>query len=504
MAAESPALRNARAIAVAAVAIGLLAQWLFIGALVGINAPIALAALLLAAWLLRPPGRPRPRTRDAWLALAAVTFAAFAALRGDVNLVDLDLLAALGLGGGAIATFAGVPTIDQAATRLGALAARMALFAAVAGGRVLREVRAALPHGSARSSLRRAAPVLRGLLIAVPLVLLFVALFAAADAVFAKIAGDLFSWNLDLGTLPARIVFAIVVAWLAAGLFTFVAVGEADDPPTGEAARTRLQIGSAEATTVLVILDLLFAGFVALQGAYLFGGQDTLAASGLTYAEYARRGFFELLIAAFVVGGLVLVAEATVARRTTAYLAAAIGLVVLTAVVLGSALLRLRLYQEAYGWTELRFYVLAAILWLAIGCGLAVLALAANRTRWLIHAMLGVSIVFGLAFNVIGPVHLVAEQNLARAIQPELVASGGETGLDLAYIGTLGDDALPVLADSLCKLPGSLGGEAYQVAKEWVERLAHDEAGTAWQGWNLSRERAKATRVAQFCLLSSP
>ena len=61
----------------------------------GINAPIALAALLGAAWLLRPAERPRPRLRDAWLAFAAVTFAAFAALRGDMNLVDLDLLAAL-------------------------------------------------------------------------------------------------------------------------------------------------------------------------------------------------------------------------------------------------------------------------------------------------------------------------------------------------------------------------------------------------------------------------
>jgi Domain of unknown function (DUF4173) len=503
MGSESSALRNAGAIAAAAVAIGLLAQWLFIGALLGINAPIALAALLGAAWLIRPAGRPRLRPRDAWLAVAAITFAAFAAVRGDMNLVDLDLLAALGLGGAAIAAFAGFAVIDEAIARLGALAARMALFAAVAGARVLREVQAAMPHGSARSSLRRAAPVLRGLLIAVPLVLVFVALFAAADAVFAKITGDLFSWNLDLGTLPARIVFAIVVAWLSAGLFTFVAVGKAEEQPSGKAAPTRLQIGSAEATTVLVVLDLLFAGFVALQGAYLFGGQDTLAASGLTYAEYARRGFFELLVAAFVVGGLVLAAEATVARRTAAYLAAAIALVVLTAVVLGSALLRLRLYQEAYGWTELRFYVLAAIVWLATGCLLAVIGLAANRSRWLLHAVLAVSIVFGLAFNVIGPVRLVAEQNVARAVHPELVAPGGEGGLDLAYLGTLGDDALPVLVENLCKLPGP-GAEAHHLAKAWTEGVARNEAGKVWQAWNLSRERVRTIRVSEICPASAP
>lgn len=491
--------------AIAAVGIGLLAQWLFVGARFGINAPIALAALLAAAWFLRAAGAPRPRLRDAWLAIAAVTFAAFAALRGDVNLVDLDLLAALALGGAALVAFAGFHVIDQATGRLVAAGARMALFAAVAGGRVLASVQASLPRGGARSSLRRVAPVLRGLLIAVPLVLVFVALFAAADAVFARIAGDLFDWNLDLGTVPVRIVLALVVAWLSAGLFTFVAAGRAgDDPETtsDEAAPPGLRIGAAEATTVLVVLDLLFAGFVALQGAYLFGGQDTLAASGLTYAGYARRGFFELLVAAFVVGGLVLAAEATVARRTPAYLAAAIGLVLLTAVVLGSALLRLRLYQEAYGWTELRFYVLAAILWLAVGCLLAVLSLAVNRTRWLLHAMLGVSVVFGLAVNVIGPVRLVAEQNVARAVHPELVAPGGETGLDLYYLASLGDDALPALADNVCRLR-SQGGDAYDVAKAWIARLASDESGRAWQAWNLSRERARAIRVSEICDLAA-
>ena len=105
--------------------------------------------------------------------------------------------------------------------------------------------------------------------------------------------------------------------------------------------------------------------------------------------------------------------------------------------------------------------------------------------------MLGVSIVFGLAFNVIGPVRLVAEQNVARAVHPELVAPGGETGLDLYYLASLGDDALPVLAENLCRLR-SPGGDAYEVAKAWIERVASNEAGTVWQAWNLSRERARA------------
>jgi len=498
------ALNSARTIAVAAIAIGLLDQWLFVDTALGINVPIFFAALLAAGWLLRPAGRPLPRARDAWLPIAAIALAAFAALRGDTTLVTLDVLGAFALTGAALASFGGLGVVERSIEGLLTMGGRMALSATIGGGRLVAAMRRALPLARGQSSLRRAGPVLRGLLIALPLVILFAALFAAADAVFARIAEDLFNWNFDLGSLPTRIGVALLAAWLAAGLLVFVVIGDGDVPAQGTASRKALiRLGSGEATTVLVVLDVLFAGFVALQGAYLFGGQDTLAASDLTYAEYARRGFFELLAVAFVVGGLILAGEWLVARRTGAYLAAAIGLVGLTAVVLGSALLRLRLYQEAYGWTELRFYVLAAIGWLAIGCLLAVVTLATDRSRWLLHGMLGLSIVFGVAFNLIGPVRLIAEQNIQRAAHPELVAPGGDIGLDVYYLASLGDDALPVLAESLCYLPASVSGEAVDVVRIWTNRLAHDALGRAWQSWNLSRERARDIRFPAICLLSS-
>ncbi len=492
----SATVRNVSAIGLAAVAIGLLDQWLFVDTALGVNAPIAVAALLAAAWLLRPRTRPRLRARDAWLSIAALTLSAFAAVRGDANLVALDMLGAVALTGAALASFGGLWVIDRSFEGLLTLGARVALSATIAGTRLVTAVRGNIPRASHRSSTPRAAPILRGLLIAMPLVIFFVILFAAADAVFARIAGDLFNWRIDLGSLPARAVVAVLGAWLAAGLFVFVVAGDGRDlAAPSEAMRAPMRLGSGEATTVLVVLDLLFAGFVAVQGAYLFGGQDTLAASGLTYAGYARRGFFELLAAAFVVGVLILALEAMVSRRTRTYLFAAMGLVTLTAVVLASALLRLRLYQEAYGWTELRFYVLAAIAWLAIGCLLAIVTLATDRSRWLIHGMLALSILFGLAFNLIGPVSLVAQQNLARAIHPELVAAGGETGLDLAYLASLSDDVVPRLVDALPALPKDLRRQAQEVLDARAAQLVEDRHSTAWQSWNLSREWARSRLV---------
>jgi hypothetical protein len=503
MASVPAVLRATSGIGLVALALGLLAQFLFVDAALGINVPIATVALLAAGWLVRDPARPKPRLLDAWLAPGALILSAFVALRGDGTLVALDVIGAIALSGAALVSFGGLPVLERPFAAIADLAGRFALSALVAGGRAFSRLAAALPSIRGRPATGRVAPILRGLLIAVPLVILFVALFSAADAVFAQITEDLFDWDLDLGSLPGRLVVIAVVAWLSAGLLVFVAEGTERLPQAGlEVARpARFRLGSAEAVTVLVVLDLLFVGFVVLQGTYLFGGRDTLQASGLTYAEYARRGFFELLAVAFLVGGVILAAERFVRDRPRAYVLAAIGLVVLTILVLASALLRLRLYQGAYGWTELRFYVLAAIIWLALGALIAIVTLATNRSRWLLHGMVVLSFGFGLAFNVIGPVQLVTEQNIQRALDPELVAPEGETGLDIYYLASLGDDALPLLVEHRCDLPLSVA--TTKALDLRISLHADDEGAGAWQAWNLSRERAKDLRFEAICLLSA-
>jgi hypothetical protein len=192
------------------------------------------------------------------------------------------------------------------------------------------------------------------------------------------------------------------------------------------------------------------------------------------------------------VAGVILVLEAFVTRRSRWYVAAAVGLVALTLVVLASAYLRLRLYQDAYGWTELRFYVLAAIQWLAIGALGTAVALATDRTRWLLHGMIALSVVFGLAFNLIGPVRFIAERNVERAVDPSLVPPDGRTGLDVYYLASLGPDADIVLAEALRRLPVQAARETQDALNLNADALAADRAGQAWQAWNYSREHARA------------
>ena len=173
----------------------------------------------------------------------------------------------------------------------------------------------------------------------------------------------------------------------------------------------------------------------------------------MTYSDYARRGFFELVAAACLAGGVVVALETTVARRSRPYLALLLALIGLTAVVLVSAALRLRLYQDAYGWTELRLYVLTAIA--ALGAALVVMVALAllGRMRWLGHGLAVIGVVALVGLNLVAPAGFVAARNVERILDPSLVPPDGQAALDAIYLGVLPDDAIPVLVAALPALP---------------------------------------------------
>jgi hypothetical protein len=347
------------------------------------------------------------------------------------------------------------------------------------------------PVGSLHRRLGRALPVLRGLAVAIPIVLVFVALFSAADAVFAQIVYDVFGIDIDLGDLPGRLALAVGLGWFAAGGLALAAADHRSAEPAARASAAGWRIGTAEGVTVLAAVAAVFLLFVALQGAYLFGGLDTLQATGITYAEYARRGFFELVAVAFLAGGLVIGVERLASRRTRLLVGLSLGLVALTGVVIASSALRLRLYQEAYGWTELRFYVLATTVLLAVGAIALLTTLATDRVRWIGHLLIGAGLAIGLALNLIGPVRFIAEQNVARVLDPDLVPEGGSSGLDEPYAVSLGDDAVPSLVRVLAADDGPDASYLGRALGGRLEELRSDDGLNAWQAWNAGRAAAR-------------
>jgi hypothetical protein len=339
----------------------------------------------------------------------------------------------------------------------------------------------------------------RGFMLAAPIALILVVLFASADAIFRRGLADLLGWQLDLGTLPGRVIFAFAWAWLAAGLLSVSAVGlpEIERSSLGAAARTGVtspiwRVGTSEALVVLAVVNGIVGLFVALQVAYLFGGLDTLVAAGLTYSDYARRGFFELVAAACLTGAVVVALETSVSTRTRPYLAGLLVLLALTGIVLVSAAVRLRLYQDAYGWTELRLYVFVAIG--ALGAALAVMTALGlvGRMRWLAHGLVVIGVVALFGLSAVAPAAFVAERNVERVIDPSLVPPDGHAGLDSAYLEVLPDDAIPVLVAALPRLPDPEREEVQRLLTIRRADLARDPAFASPAAWNLGREQARA------------
>lgn len=486
----------ARRVLLAGLVLGLLAELAFHGPALGVGVPIVVAAVLLAGWSVRRPGRALDPL-DAWLPVAALLLAMLVAVRGDPFLAVLDSVLAAALVGASLAAMSGLAVTRRSASVIVTMAAwglEGVLLGAARAIQWTRPRREDLP----KSTPAWLAPVGRGLLIGLPLAVIFIVLFASADPIFRDAIADLLGFRVDLGDLPGRLWFAMAAAWLLAGSISIAAAGlpAVERSSLGAAARTgpltvARSLGLPEALVILAVIDLVVGAFVVLQVAYLFGGLDTLAAAGIPYAQYARRGFFELVAAACLASSVVVVLEATIERRTRLYLAALAALIALTALVLFSAALRLDLYQAAYGWTELRLYVLAAIV--AMGAGLVVMLglVLADRSRWLGHALAVLGLVSLVGLNLVAPAAFVATRNIERVVDPSLVPPDGHSGLDAGYLAVLPDDAIAVMVEALPRLPEREDSEVRAILLARRQALESDVAYRSPFSWNLGRDRAR-------------
>src|SRR5918997_1955639 len=247
-----------------------------------------------------------------------------------------------------------------------------------------------------------------------------------------------------------------------------------------------LSLGTVEIGIVLGLLDLLFLTFVEIQVRYLFGGAGRVAATaGLTYAEYARRGFFELVTVTALALPLLLIAHWLLRTETRAqerlFKALAGIMLVLLFVVVASALQRMYLYQQEFGLTELRLYTTIFMVWISVVLLWFVLTvLRARRDRFAFGALIaGFAAIF--AINAMNPDALVASTNIDRMEEGKR--------FDAYYLTTLSADAVPVLVESLPEIGDTRLWKNYTVEEAVVDRLYPKEQD--WRTWNLSRSRAR-------------
>jgi two-component system, OmpR family, sensor histidine kinase BaeS len=281
---------------------------------------------------------------------------------------------------------------------------------------------------------RRVLAAGRGVLISAPLLLLVGWLLARANPVFR-------SW-FDLAAVAQHALLVLTGGWAVLGLCRAASAARpVRRLPPGPV------LGTVEACVILGGLAAVYAAFTAAQLEALSGaGHRILVTRGLTYAQYARSGFFQLLACAAITLLALLVVRACTRADHPALTALSAATIALTLGVVVSAIRRLQLYEAAFGLTMLRLACLAAACWIAaIFLLLSATLFKHGLPRQHFPAAMVISALVAVAVWGIGnPAAVVARTDLGRAYDGK--------PLDIGQLVGLGPDAVPTLAATLPRL----------------------------------------------------
>ncbi len=442
----------------------------------GLNALIWTLLLVIAAVFLALRNHLVLQRRALWMVAPTLGLAAGFAWRDSEALKALDFLGlcvvlALASGQARGARLAAVGIVEACWRLL------VAGLDAAAGYVPLFLKRVDWPVHPATGWARQARSVAVGALFAFPLVMVFGALFMSADAVFNHWVRQIVRF--DLSNLVSHLITTAVCAWIVGGFLQGLLFSDRGTG-LGRPLQQFCALGPVEIGVALGLLNLLFLGFILIQVRYLFGGASIVEITpGLTYAEYARRGFFELVAVATLALPVLLAADWLLAGSGKRSFRVQSGLMILMLfAILASAFHRMQLYQAEFGWTQLRFYVNAFMGWVAfVLLWVAATVLSGRRERFFIGVPAS-GLLLLLVLHVANPDACIARHNLAHA-------RAGHT-FDAKYAATLSADAAPVLAAAALELSPEAQHVLAKPLKKWGKPV---RTGAFGVGRGLKRAR---------------
>ena len=441
-------------------ALGWLFDFLFWENKPGVNFAIFSTACLVAAFYLLLSDGLRPNRFSLILLPLFGFFAAVTFIRAEpmttflaytFTLLTMTILAVTYLGGRWI-LYTFIDYLGKSLQLFGSMIAAPITFIA--------DVRKAQTEAGVVPSKRNIWPVVRGIVIALPVIAIFASLLASADVVFGQRLEDLINWfNIDnLPELIFRFIYIVVVGYALAGVVLHAATQSKDEKLANEDKPLIPPfLGYVEATIVLGSVVALFTAFVVIQFQYFFGGTTNIHIDGYTYAEYARRGFGELVTVAFFALLMLLTLSAITKRENESqrrlFSGLGVALVALLLVMLVSAFKRLGLYEEVYGFSRLRTYTHVFLIWIGLLLIVTIALEILRKERMFTFAMLIASFGFAMTLPILNVDEFIVKQNIQRemiVIKSESSSSlrTGSVELDASYFLDLSDDAVPALVEA--------------------------------------------------------
>lgn len=362
--------------------------------------------------------------------------------------------------------------------------------------------------------------VIKGAVMSLPVLAILAWFLYSADLVFQAYANKflgLFHYRINF-ELGFRILIILSVSYLLIGIFSKII--EKNKTETAEEKNTQNKTGGfIESMTVLALVELLFLAFIVIQFYYLFGGKNYVWGIDeyITYSEYAKNGFYELIKVA-IVSFLLIYAIANSSKIETLkekkifrFLSAALFIEI--SIILMSSLKRLLLYVDGYGLTFQRFLAFGLLFWIfCVFLFFLWKIFLEKKNSAFIFMAFSLSIAVWLGINIINPDALIAKVNIERFAEGKKI--------DPHYFSSLSDDAIPEIVKIFklnaseeikkqiameldlrysenrvqsCDIPiNAIIDSGYTQCKTilFSEKIKKIKEKIPWQSFNLSKEKA--------------
>ena len=339
--------------------------------------------------------------------------------------------------------------------------------------------------GSKEGKSRVLLKVFLGILISVPILAIIIWLLSSADIVFK----DLFL-NIPVSKIIKHFLVIIIVSvYATCFLWALIKAFGEREQRTYSKIKWKLFFDPVILLTILILINVIYAIFSIIQFAYLFGGSSFVLPSSYTYAEYARRGFFELVIVSIINFGILLFGI-TFVKKDNKRIFVAIRvlltlLVIFTLILLISAFYRMLVYEQAYGFTYLRIFVQTFMIMLFFLFIVNIIYIWQLKFP-IIKSYFIISLVIYIIMNFANVDIIIAKNNINRYFD------SGQ--IDVDYLKGLSYDAIPEMQRLLISVENSPDPEEKKIAGEILENFNERKLGLenqkSWQSFNISKYKA--------------
>jgi hypothetical protein len=467
----------------AAFMLAIIFDYFFYGKALGVSFPLFVCLAFFSLFFLARKFKIRLKKTALLLAIPLFFFAFMVFFRESLLLTSLNVIASIGVSILIVQSIQGKNLINFFISDYIITIVRLPFRFLSQGVRMMQAfVRSIKPLRNKNTTIQ----VIAGIFMALPVLVLFAILFASADLVFRNLITRIFDIHINQSIFSQTLlVISATIIFFGAFCVAFKSAYELDVKISPEKQKVST-LGSVEMSVFLGCISLLFFLFISIQFAYFFGGARNIGAEGFTYAEYARKGFFELLAVSVISFFLVFFSEKAAYKKVDPHsllFKAVSGIMVVEVlIIMASAFLRLVLYEEAFGFTELRLYSHIFTVWLAcIFLALLYHIIVDRREDRFAFASFVLIITFLAFVNVLNPESFIARQNIARF---------NKTGkLDARYLTSLSSDAA---SENVKMLNMKLSSDDRNKLIDGIERMRAritDTDKDKWQSFHFSRAR---------------